>query len=272
MTTLLIIAMAGILTVGIARNSMNLAVASLEAEQDLQDRWGAISCQRIGFSEGARMVRLSSEISDRPTKDSTCEILLNRQWFQVRFEDESAKLDVNTLFENTNRKNAISVIRKFQPNRSLTIKLSPLRESQRRKPTEDAFEAWGQVFVASNGNHDYPAAIRQLSQHLTCWSRRLNYQNCSDRALFESTKPAVGSIIANQLVNNRKRGARSAQLAIEQTQATGQQQTRLKEMLSDSSTAKSVWISSVSRTRQRHFFTVRESVTGTLSRYYSWSW
>ncbi len=277
-TTLLIIAMAGILTVGLARHSMNLAVASMQEELELQDRWGMLSCQRFAFGASGRLMR--KEQYDRQTgtivvrhKDrTTCTVLLGDHEFRIRLDDESAKLDINHLFKNAKRKTTQSIIRKYCPDRSLAIKLSPLNRALRRKPTEDSFEAWGQVFTPTSAEVGFGAAIHGASDRLTCWSRHLNFGNCSDEVLFESARVMVGSNIAKQLVGNRSQGISDVKEAVEQTQATGDQQTELKRYLRDHSTAQSVWVQSTSGTQSRHYLSIRESVTGTLSRFYSFSW
>ena len=273
-TTLLIIAMAGIVAASVASKSMSLAVAALKAEEELQYRWGTVSCQRVAFSQeletSSGTSSASPELPELAT--SSCVIFLNGQVFDVRLDDESSKLDVNVLYENSNFSNTVSVVRKLKRVSGLRAKLRPLSSGRSRKTNEDAFEAWGQVFQSSGAIEDFPIALKEASKSLTCWSHRLNYRNCSDKVLFESAKPIAGAVTAKKLVANRRSGILTAEMAIEQTQAVGDKQALLKKLLFDSSSARSVWISSTSSNQHRHTLTVRELVTGTITRYYSWSW
>ena len=47
--TLVLIAMAAVRLASIAQHSLALSLASHEAAEQLQQRWGAASCQRVGW-------------------------------------------------------------------------------------------------------------------------------------------------------------------------------------------------------------------------------
>ncbi len=277
--TLLIIAMVSILTVGLARHSMNMAVASITMQDELQSRWGSASCQRFALRH--QRVLLAQRSWNEETKSwdlepiprSACGIQLGDQMFAVRLDDESAKLSVNHLAEYSSRAKTASVVRELADTREFRVELRPLADSKRRGPTEQAYECWGQVFASDGESGTDPSVIRDVTGELTCWSDKLNYQTASDEVLLESVKLLVGGAIARRILELRESGELKKLNSISPEIGATESQTRaLAAHLTNRSTAQSVWVEAISQRRHVHTLTIREEFTSSISRYYSFTW
>ena len=116
--TLVLIAVAGMLLVGVARDSMMLALEALSAQRDLQQRWGAISCQetilrRAGqlFEAEARQLEKDGEFRMPQPASIAGSIMLGGIRFDIRLADEDAKLNLNTLHAFKGKQQAEQTVR-----------------------------------------------------------------------------------------------------------------------------------------------------------------
>ena len=276
--TLFIIAMVGILTVGLARHSMNMAISAVNSESDLQTRWGTASCQRFAIENQQEL--LSEQIWNEQTNSwvahpvarSTCEFNFGKQLYLVRLDDESSKLSLNHAIANGSRQKVTGLVRKFARN-NLAVALRPLDDTKSRGPTEQPFESWGQVFTSTGSTAISPDLIRDGSEELTCWSRQLNFATASDEVLYEATKLLVGGSIARQITDLReKQPELNLEATLRQTNATEVQVGDLRNLLTNRSRTQSVWVTANSPTSTRDTLTIREEFTDTLSRLHSFTW
>lgn len=277
--TLLIIAMVAILTVGLARFSMNKAVDSIAAESDLQTRWGTTSCQRFALANARKILNPqvwddeSEEWSSEPVRSSNVSIRLTDQVFQVVLADESAKLDLNFVAEFASQEKTKELVRKFAKAENVTIRLRPLSKQKQRGPTEHQFGCWGQVFESDVQPDIFPGDILIATEDLTCWSQKLNYRNASDEVLFETCKLAAGASIARRVVQERGSNEQTGlDDMMSSIGASERQKQALRVALAEQSRAQSIWVRAVANGQPRYSLIVRERFTSSLSRIYSFAW
>lgn len=279
LTTLLIIAMTTVLTVGLVRHSMNLAVASIETEERLQEKWGLASCSR--FAAYKQNELLNRKVWDSkegrwdflPVKSSSAEFDLGSQSYFVLIEDESAKLNVNLFYQSAGRKNTISIIRELADSDGIQVKLSPLSPAQSRGAIEDAFECWSQVFQ-QEGMEPPASRLRDVTRNLTCWGSGLNFKTADKIVLTESLNPILGAAKATKLIRALQGSDpiadwRQELIALEATDA---QKQEVGKLLVERSTCQSVWVSCFSKQRQSDRLMVQEQVANSLVRKHAFTW
>ena len=108
--TLLILALAGTVTAGVCRASLARAARSVQAEQDLQRRWGAASCSRAYLPRAAEVIAAAEAAQGRPLPGVRVRVVLNGQAFDLWFADETAKLGVNALVHRRGKAEAEAVV------------------------------------------------------------------------------------------------------------------------------------------------------------------
>lgn len=261
-----VLAIVGLLLTSIASHSLNLATEAAIAKRSLQDKWAIASCQKYGIENARRLLD-----DGEPLAVSASTIRLNGSQIDIVLADESAKLDVNVLYNNTNEAKTRSVVRDLSDSNELVPRIRPLDQDY-RDARNDPFEAWGQVFRCHEYVEDFPYKLFEATQRLTCWSKRLNYRSASKEVLQESIKAIAGGATAQRLTRKLKENSDSPTSELIGSVADGRNREKLTRLLTNRSTSQSVWIrmrrgESVSST-----LTVNEQLTGSINRIYSFSW
>lgn len=271
LVTLLMIAIVGTMTVGLARYSMRLATSSIDRQIKLQEKWGIASCQRYALQNSWRLLN-KREFSDKlqktvevPIARSELFVTLGRKPFLVRLDDESAKLDLNLVLEATNRNKTNAAIRKFSQN--LKPDLKPLASRQRRGSNERGLESWGQVFLPAANASEFARLLRDNSRELTCWGRTVNYRVASPEVRSETIKLLAGATAAAKLENV---SGDEFEAALKELPA--RHRTEIEKVLKPTSSAHSVWVATESPHREIHSLAVRERYSQSLVRVKSFRW
>src|SRR3954469_11264965 len=95
---LLVLALAAAALAGVCRLSLEKAVRASRAAEDLQRRWGVITCRSVLLPRAEDV--LSAAQADGPTAETRREIRLGDLSFTLVFGDEQAKANVNLLYRN----------------------------------------------------------------------------------------------------------------------------------------------------------------------------
>lgn len=269
LTTVLIIAIAVILSAGLVRHSLNLATSSVRAERELQSKWGAVSCTRLASKERYRLLTSRRIQGDSQAnialKESRLLVELGKQQFEIYLQDESAKLNINHLYTNSDRQKSISQIRELA-GASLPVQLRPIRV-QNQTAMEDDFESWGQIFKIDEKKTLTIEDLVAATEKLTCWGRGININLASDEILLETASPLVGATMAHRLVQIREEGRLEDWQG--QLVAAGARQrdvNRLSQIVHDMSSAYSIWVVNKSSHRTSSSFTVIETITRSMTR------
>lgn len=186
--TLVLIMLAALAQAGLARRSLQLATEANEAQQDLQQRWGTISCRRFLLDNAAERFELleqeyrKQELPWPAPSQVAGRVTLGTLDFSLMLADEEAKLNLNTLQSRMParfRQQVMQLASDMVP-LSLRPDLSPRATQTRRWYT-----SWGQVFplghLLTQGNW---ALLREAVSQITCWgSGKINIKRASDELL-----------------------------------------------------------------------------------------
>lgn len=194
MMTLLLLALAAVALGAAASDSHRRALAAVRAQEDLQRRWGAVTCAEALVTHAAAASNVSQPSPTpsgiRTRGGAAVSLRLGDQRFIAVVSDEQAKVNVNTLAQRLSGARLESHLRRLLPrNADAAIRLSPSRlvvADGDGKPVERwKFHAYGQVFGDAP-----PAALMPgdrvggLVDDLTCWGDgKLNIERASPTAV-----------------------------------------------------------------------------------------
>ena len=176
---LAMLTIAALLSVGLARRSLDQSVAAAKRADELQRRWGELSLRHTVLNRAAILLR-SAELAEgtkRPTLQTT--ITLGNRSFTLVLSDEQAKLNLNMVF----RYGTEGVLRQvlFDEAAPWPVRLCPDRRATANSPYPPAFASWGQIYDFTN----QPEWHRiQLGKRVTCWGNgQLNLNRADSEAI-----------------------------------------------------------------------------------------
>lgn len=283
------IVVAGLAMVGVARQSLRLATASVEEEVELQQRWGTISLQRTILSSAPKMFtdsdkRMLAVGNSGPFPNTIrSRVLLGGIEFDAVLSDEQAKLNLNRVYQSRGQSVTQTIAEKMKGLGGIRIRLLPEavstargRRSERRidagssadvdqdeleKPEPpSAFRHWGQVFDLSNSpagiesNQLLPAATTRL----TCWGRgEINITRAADDVIEEACRTALGPGVARKLVRQyRKNPTLNIRQIAMQLDVDESELDELNQLLTTQSSTYSLWLHSTSTNGPQRWFAV----------------
>jgi len=251
---LVMIALAALLTASVARRSLVLAVDGAKAQEDLQRRWGAISCRQAVLQRAEILFR-KRELGQRPDRplppQMTTSILLGNVRFDLLLCDEQAKLNLNTVFAKREARGVEQTL--FETSGSATYalvtELCPHPDAAPNLPYPPAFDSWGQVFSYQlshdpSGEQSLPRGIAEATAAVTCWGDgRLSIRRADPTTLRMACELLVSAETARQVVETR---AKNPDWNLENLLAgidlRRKEQQDLSRWLTDRSTCHALWI------------------------------
>ena len=242
--SLVLIALVGILLVGLARHSLLMAAETHEAKGDLQRRWGTLFLSRVLLSDPEVLIsrRLDAPEAQR-LQLPICESLpLGELTFRVTLDDESRKLNINRLRDSTGTQQVLETVHRFAGG-AARVELRPVHATTLGVRE---FDSWGQVLQLSpsdNAQRQFDQ-LQQLSQGMTCWgSAKVNVHRGADEVLRSVGALAAGPITANRLVALRENDPQLGRdELLTKLALNGRKLALLKGWLSDDSDCYSLWI------------------------------
>ncbi len=280
-STLLLIAITGVLLVSYSRISVQRSIHVIRQAQDTRTRWATASCQRLVFENLDELLTDGTvdQITNKPLRKrravATATIELNQELLTMLIADESAKLDLNLVIEYSDARETRQCIDKLSNRESGITDLYPLPPDKRRGPKDQALETWDQVFRNLDGQPVAPDLLMNSTSRLSCWGKRICLGSASDNVLEEACRVIVGSLTASQVVSAR-RNFPNANLKdlLAGVSLTDQKRTALNSILGNNSVSQSLWISvhSSAGRRTRYSLTVREGFGDGIHRLNCFAW
>jgi hypothetical protein len=193
--TLMLLAVAAAALAGACRAALQKMVLATRAQEDLQRRWGVVSCRAALLPKAERV--LAAAAGDRTSPETRVDVTLGRQSMTLVFGDEQAKANVNLLYALGKRDGTDQAVRGIVGTTSADVRVelrpiviqAPIDELTEPEPpkhplransdeqdrldfeVQPVFEAWGQVFPGSK-----PTALLRrrgtspsVASSLTCW-------------------------------------------------------------------------------------------------------
>jgi hypothetical protein len=267
-----LIALAGLALVGIARQSLTVAFRAVSAEEELQRRWGALSCRRALLNRAPEIIEF--EIDARSTDGGERRFdasQLTGSWrlggmsFRWTLADENAKVNVNTVFALRGIQGASELVRDFARSDAKgapEVFLRPHRTGA-MDAESTPFESWGQVFDLDRVRKGVsaPQEIAGATARITCWGGGLlNVERASDAALDRLCGLVVGNDVIRRLqVLRRQRANLEISDVLNELGLNETERNALQPLLTDNSDYYSLWIEVATKARSWHEFHVASS-------------
>ncbi len=280
---LVLIAVAGLSMAGFARRSLELAREAADAQEDLQRRWGTISCQRVVLGQAEDL--LNSVVPVSATGEAPWpwlarvegEFTLGGLRFSVLLSDEDAKVNLNALARSgPNQRRRVSLVARQSAGMAGFEVLARVPESNERNRPEVYFRSWGEVFDLS-GRSDRSEGARRLrdaTTEITCWgSRRLNLRRASDQAVENVCEGDVPPDVIRKLLTERRAlGITKLEDLIARLDLKTKDQMALRRLLSDVSKCHALWLSVQSPRREWVTLSVDRPGPGSAAERETFTW
>ena len=135
--TLFLLVIAAVAMVGVVRASMGRALAAVDAQRDLQRRWGTVSCARTLLPRAESILNAAEQRTGRPAAAVDIALTLGGQPFALTVADEQAKLNVNALYESGKRPAVERAARDAAPGLAVRLRPMPVEKTrQKQRQTE----------------------------------------------------------------------------------------------------------------------------------------
>ncbi len=245
--TLVLLALMVLALTGTVRLSLRRASEAQLAQQQLQHRWGMLSCQHTLLPRTEEFLSSQQLIKQRPLASVRRTIQLGGTSFELIFADEQAKANANVLLQRRGKQNAERILRELLIGSPLAGRLQ-LRPFEPQRPARTALPLigdYGQIIEFTGIESLLQGDEGQsLAGQITCWGDgRLNFRRASEQALRSLACPPLDSGRVQQMLNLR---ATSPQLSLSQVldrmQLSTFQHSAAEASLSEGSGAQSLWI------------------------------
>jgi hypothetical protein len=216
--TLALLVLCATVMSGIARSGLRRAIAAREAQDQLQHRWGAVSCRQATLPYAEQILATNERRLRRFSPSYTTTVQLGRQRFEIILGDEQAKANVNALLVDDGKELAQTRLREALAGTGLAAKLllrpdpvatemraslnaSSARSATQPAPLPPALTGWGQVF----DNVPPPRLLRSgVASWITCWNNgAVNARRADERALKLAASPPLTTIDIARLTQSR---------------------------------------------------------------------
>src|SRR4051812_49740737 len=111
LTTLALLVLSSTLLVTLARSSILRSLEAKQSHQDLQRRWGQISCQRALLPHAETILLNHEKRYQRPFATLSSTVQLGALEFNLTLADEQAKANVNALLDLSDKPRTESQLR-----------------------------------------------------------------------------------------------------------------------------------------------------------------
>jgi hypothetical protein len=210
LTTLALLVLSSTLLVTLARTSIERSAQARQSHEDLQRRWGQISCQRALLPHAESILIQREKRHQRAYPSYRATIQLGPQFFDLTLADEQAKTNVNALLDLTDKPRAESQLRTTFSNLASQIRLrtSPIPTSgPTTRPILPRFLAsFGQIFDSTPPQNlltqrfDKPAP----ADLLTLWTDgQINIRRCSPASLSLFNSSLLTQLDIRRLIETR---------------------------------------------------------------------
>jgi hypothetical protein len=309
--TVVLIAVAGLLLAGIARQSLSLAVEAGESQGDLQRRWGEISCRQAILLRADTILKQQRQLTQKGnaadavigTANVSARVVLGGMTFDLLLADETAKVSLNAIYRSQDDAAVGRIVSETsQAVGALPLRLRPYRSSA-NAPNAPAFDSWGQVFALDSVESNMPAAewLEASTTELTCWGDgKLNLERATDENVKRISRLVVSDDVIGRLLELRRqclerREAAQREMKTATTEATARaaaatatkpwlpellvalklppsEQRHCDELFVDHSTSYSLWITIRTAARSWQRLSIVDTSVGSQPHFCSFSW
>jgi type II secretory pathway pseudopilin PulG len=264
---LAMLAIAALISAGMARRSLDQSVAVAKKQAEMQRRWGEISCRQAVLNRAEILLR-TAELREgilTPTIQTT--LKLGDQTFLLILSDEQAKLNLNTVFRNGDMPAVRQAV--FTDAAAWQLRLRPDSRATKTNIYPPAFASWGQVYdfsvFANNPDKNY-LQLTQLGERTTCWGNGLLNINRADsetlRTVCELVAPPQS--VSRFIEFRHENPTRTLEQLLKDADISDKDRRAFRKMLTDRSRCHSLWTVTSNEKRSWVRFDIRttEMATG----------
>jgi hypothetical protein len=254
LTTLLLLVLVAMALASIGRRSFTHALAASTAAEQLQRRWGVLSCHRTLLLKAEQVLSTAQLHSPHPLSSAKLQLSLGSQKYILVFSDEQAKVNMNHLYARlgpTGTEPAIRSLTAEMPGHPV-VRLQPAPSADLTAALP-AFGSYAQIFDSTPVSE-----LIQIPQAQTpplgCWGDgRLNVHRASEAALQTNCAGILTDFEIYRLLQMRKASPElSLGQLLDQLQLHQDQRRRAEAILTNSSTCHALWI--IVQTPQRYWY------------------
>ena len=240
--------------VSFARNSMEVGADAVKAREELQARWGRVSLRRallpaadVAFQERDKLFRQAKR--ELPPPIIQAQVLLGGTVFEMGFADESAKVNINSVYHIDGLEKTRLLVRdlsgslngvRLQPEQPPDKTVDEVAIEDGEQPEQPlAFRAWGQVFDLNRID-----SLTATTARLTIFSRgAINIRRADEEAAVLAASVVLPKATARRLCREYKKNPDNAvDPLIDRYTSKAAARARLKRLLSDSSVCYSLYV------------------------------
>jgi type II secretory pathway component PulK len=204
LSTLAVLVLAAVVLSGMIRSSLARIVLAGQAQDELQRRWGVISCQRALLPHAEQILSRFEAAQRKPVPTYRTQLQLGRYRFVVTLGDEQAKFNVNEGLRHRHMIEVEQAIRDALRGSGLSGKVRLVVPGTLNPCPVGSF---AQILPDVP-----PARLMQgvgtaaPSDVVTCWSDgQINVQRASEAALVAALRPKLSGTQVADLVRNRQK-------------------------------------------------------------------
>lgn len=297
--TLMILALAATVLAGVCRSSLARALEARAAAEELQRRWGVISCRTTLLPEAGRLLAEAEAVDGRSIAKVEARVELGGQTFDLTFADEQAKANVNALVRSRGRSGAEAAIRRLlrasgheqRPKLLAGASRRSVRQAQLdiddREATPDdqndddddavirPIQSLGQIFPGVPPERLGGAAGHAaLTNSITCWGDGgLHLRRASEPALREISAGLLSGADLSRVSEARADDPDADPLDIlEELGLSDERLAKLEDRLAADSLCHSLWIVSSSGRRSWYHLAVDDQTAGDEGPVLTYDW
>ena len=210
LTTLALLVLSSTLLVTLARSTIERSSQARQSHEDLQRRWGEISCQRALLFHVESVLVNQERIHQRPCPTYRATIQLGPQFFDLLLADEQSKTNANALLDLTDKPRTESQLRSTFSNLAAQIRLhtsTPPASAPTTRPVLPRYlTSFGQIFDSTPPQNLLSARFDKPSPAdlLTLWTDgQLNIHRCSPAALALLNNSTLTQLDIRRLIDAR---------------------------------------------------------------------
>lgn len=250
---LLVLVICGTVMAAAARRSGQMALQATIAQQDIQFRWGASSCQLTLLPAAEQFLNQQPATISGPLGEASGVVVLGKMPFILLVSDETAKVNVNRLSQQYDRNTAglLASIGRLQAGGrgvlgvELYGSLVPAATTQAASmPTQ--YESYEQVFAIHHPSELIGewADGTMARQHMTLWGGGQVNLRRADRAVLREA--LAGHITESQLAALDRYRREHKDVTVQQIFAlikpTDDQAAALAPLVTEESDCHSLWV------------------------------
>lgn len=280
--TLLLLAIAAAALAGLCRAGLQKAVQASRAQEDLQRRWGTLSCRAAMLPKARNVVEAVPSSGAASSAEAVVRFDLGGQSMTLGFADEQAKANVNLLYATGGHdgatRAAYQIVRSSGAAARVRLKplaLEPSSDAVEPGPRDEAdgryvdlevgprFQSWGQVFSEASPDQllRRRGTLPSVTSNLTCWGDgMLNARRASREAVLAVCDRVLSPAQVTKLLAARDKDPADFDLweTLDAMELKEGDAADVQRVLTDASTCYSLWVVARAGGREWYHFTAAD--------------